>query len=180
VIRVGALLAMAMLLSSGLLQGCHRAPGTALETVTTVVIVRHAEKASDMDPDSPLSEAGHARAEALVPQLAAFRPDALVVSQRRRTVETFAPLARALKLTPLVRDNEKPADLAAELMRDFKGRTVAIAWHHGPHEPLVRALGVQGDLPKWTAKTYDRIWIVRVAAEGARFEERTQLSTPVR
>jgi broad specificity phosphatase PhoE len=171
---------LGMLLAAALLLGCHRVPDAAPEPVTTVVIVRHAEKASDTDPDSPLSEAGRARAEALVHQLVPFRPDVLVVSQRRRTAETFAPLAHALRLTPLVRDNEKVSELAAELLRDFKGRTVAIAWHHGPHEPLVRALGVQGDLPKWTARTYDRIWIVRIAASGARFEERTQQAVPAR
>jgi phosphohistidine phosphatase SixA len=143
--------------------------------VTTVVIVRHAEKADDRDPDSPLSEAGHARARALVPQLAAFAPQALVVSQRRRTAETLAPLAAHLKLTPLVRDNGKVPELAAELLRDFRGKTVVVGWHHGPHEPLARALGVKGDLPVWTATTYDRIWVIRVEAGGeARFEERVQ------
>lgn len=172
--RAGSLLAALLLL------GCHRGPRIAPEPVTTVIIVRHAEKASDTDPDSPLSAAGHARAAALVPQLAAFRPDVLVVSQRRRTAQTFAPLARALDLKPLVRDNEKIPELAAELLRDFRGRTIAIAWHHGPHEPLARALGATGDLPKWTAQTYDRIWIVRISAGGARFEERTQAPVPAR
>ncbi len=146
--------------------------------LTTVVIIRHAEKADDRDPDSPLSEAGHARARALVPQLAAFAPQALVVSQRRRTAETLAPLAAHLKLTPLVRDNGKVAELAAELLSDFRGKTVVVGWHHGPHEPLARALGVKGDLPVWTATTYDRIWVIRVEAGGARFEERVQAALP--
>jgi hypothetical protein len=147
----------------------------AASATTTIVLVRHAEKASDRDPDSPLSEAGRARARALAPQLAAFRPDALVVSQRRRTQETLAPLAARLQLSPLVRDNEKVPELAAELLRDFRGRTVVIGWHHGPHEPLARALGVTGELPAWTSKTYDRIWIIRIGAKGGTsFEERVQ------
>lgn len=151
-----------------------RAPETRAVT-TTVVLVRHAEKLSDADPDSPLSAAGHARARALVPQLAAFRPDVLVVSQRRRTGETLAPLAAELRLRPLVRDNGKVPELAREILGSFRGRTVVIAWHHGPHEPLARALGVAGELPAWTASTYDRIWIVRVDAAGrAAFEERRQ------
>lgn len=150
------------------------------DPVTTVVIVRHAEKADDRDPDSPLSAAGQARARALVPQLAAFAPQALVVSQRRRTVETLAPLAAYLKLTPLVRDNAKVPDLAAELLRDFRGKTVVIGWHHGPHEPLARALGVTETLPTWTSTTYDRIWVIRVDAKGAaRFEERVQGLVPI-
>jgi phosphohistidine phosphatase SixA len=143
--------------------------------VTTLVLVRHAEKADDADPDSPLSEAGHARARALVPQLAAFKPDVLIVSQRRRTAETLSPLAAHLKLVPLVRDNGKVAELAAELQKQFKGRCVVIGWHHGPHEPLARALGVEGALPMWTSTTYDRIWIIRIEPNGrVTFEERAQ------
>lgn len=144
------------------------------EAVTTVVVVRHAEKLSETDPDTPLSEAGRFRAEALVPQLAAFRPDALVVSQRRRTAETLAPLAARLGLTPLVRENTKVPELARELLEAYRGRTVVVAWHHGPHEPLARALGVRGELPPWTSSTYDRIWIIRAGPGGASLEERIQ------
>ncbi len=167
---------LALLCSSLLPLGAQAPqPPSAPAPATTIVLLRHAEKASDSDPDSPLSEAGRARARALAPQLAAFRPDALMVSQRRRTQETLAPLAERLHLQPLVRDNEKVPELAAELLRDFKGRTVVIGWHHGPHEPLARALGVTGDLPAWTSRTYDRIWIIRIGAKGeTTFEERRQ------
>ncbi|MFN8010131.1 MAG: phosphoglycerate mutase family protein [Holophagaceae bacterium] len=147
--------------------------------VTTVVLVRHAEKLDDADPDSPLSEAGRARARALVPQLEAFRPDVLIVSQRQRTAQTMAPLAAKLGLAPLVRDNGKAAELAGEILTAHRGRTVVLAWHHGPHEPLVRALGVRGPLPAWTPATYDRIWIVKVDGAGqAAFEERRQAPVP--
>lgn len=154
-------------------------PAPRAEAVTTIVLVRHAEKASDSDPDSPLSEAGRARARALIDQLAVFRPAALVVSQRRRTQETLAPLAERLQLAPLVRNNEQSAELAAELLKAFRGRTVVLAWHHGPHEPFARALGVKDELPVWTSKTYDRIWIIRVPEKGATvFEERVQAPVP--
>ena len=161
------------------LKGQAPPTGRPLEGVTTVVLVRHAEKADDADPDSPISAAGRARAKALVPQLASFKPDALIVSQRRRTAETLAPLAAQVKLVPLVRDNERVDELAAELLMDFKGRTVVIGWHHGPHEPLARALGVKGELPLWTSRTYDRIWVIRIEASGrVTFEERVQAPVP--
>lgn len=142
---------------------------------TTIVMVRHAEKQSATDPDSLLSEAGHGRAAALVPQLAAFKPAVLYVSERQRTQQTLAPTARYLGLKPLIHSSEAPETLAAEILQHHRGQTVAIAWHHGPHEALVRALGVKGPLPVWTATTFDRIWVIRIPPEGpARFEERLQ------
>lgn len=142
---------------------------------TTVILVRHAEKASLTDPDTPLSEAGEGRAQALVPQLAAFRPTVLFASERRRTQQTLAPTAARLGLTPHLRSSDAPEALGAEILARHRGATVAVVWHHGPHEPLARALGVQGPLPEWTATTYDRLWVIRIPAQGpARLEERRQ------
>jgi len=145
----------------------------------TIVLVRHAEKASDSDPDSPLSETGRARARALNDQLAAFRPAPCAGPRRRPTQGPRGPLAGRLKVAPLVGNNEQSAELAAELLKDFRGRTVVLAWHHGPHEPFARALGVKDELPVWTSKTYDRIWIIRVGEKGVvAFEERVQAPVP--
>ena len=142
---------------------------------TTVVLVRHAEKVSATDPDSLLSGAGLRRAAALVPLLAGFKPTVLYVSERQRTQQTMAPTARHLRLKPLIHSSEAPETLAAAILSHHRGQTVAIAWHHGPHEALARALGVKTPLPVWTATTFDRIWVIRIPLEGpARFEERLQ------
>ena len=142
---------------------------------TTVVMVRHAEKASLSDPDSPLSEAGQRRALALVPQLTAFKPTVLYVSERHRTQQTMAPTAKALGLKPIIHSSEAPETLALEILQQHRGRTVAVAWHHGPHEAFARALGVETPLPVWTASTFDRIWLMVIPANGpARFAERLQ------
>lgn len=146
---------------------------------TTVVVVRHAEKASATDPDTPLSPTGLRRAEALVSQLAAFHPTALYASERQRTQQTLAPLARRLGLAPLIHASEDPEGLAKAILDRHRGRTVVVAWHHGPHEPLARALGVKGPLPAWTATTFDRIWVIRIPASGpVAFEERRQNPVP--
>lgn len=146
---------------------------------TTVVMVRHAEKASATDPDTPISEAGRRRAAALVPQLAAFKPTVLYASERKRTQQTLAPTAAHLGLKPKLHSSDAPEALAAEILKAHRGATVAVAWHHGPHEPLARALGVEGPLPPWTASTFDRIWVIRIPAQGpARLEERLQEPVP--
>jgi hypothetical protein len=146
---------------------------------TTVVMVRHAEKASATDPDTPISEAGRKRAAALVPQLAALKPTVLYTSERIRTQQTLAPTATHLGLQPRIHSSDAPEALAAEILKDHRGRTVAVAWHHGPHEAFARALGVVGPLPVWTSSTFDRIWVIRVPPKGpARFEERLQNPVP--
>jgi phosphohistidine phosphatase SixA len=142
---------------------------------TTVVLLRHAERQSLFDGDAALSEAGTRRAQALVPLLENFRPTALYVSDLKRTQQTLVPTATKLHKLPLVRPKDGSEALAAEILRDHRGATVIVCWHHDLMKKLVRALGVKGPVPYWSLGTYDRLWIVRVTAKGeATLEERSQ------
>lgn len=147
---------------------------------TTVVLFRHAERQSLFDADSPLSEAGLRRAQALVPLLEGFHPSKLCTSDLKRTQQTMAPSAQKLGLIPLVWPKEGGEALAAELLRKHRGETVLVCWHHDLMKKFARALGVKGPVPYWPLDTYDRLWIVRVPATGeATLEERRQdLSAP--
>ena len=60
---------------------------------TTVVLLRHAERQSIFDGDSPLAEVGRRRAEGLVSVLAGYHPAALYTSDLKRTQQTLAPTA---------------------------------------------------------------------------------------
>lgn len=146
---------------------------------TTVVLVRHAERQSLFDGDSLLAEAGLRRAQALVPVLAGFHPAALYTSELRRTQQTLAPTAARLGLTPLVRPKDGSVALAAEILRDHRGQTLVVCWHHDLMKKLVRSLGVKGSVPYWSLGTYDWIWIVTIPAEGeARLVEKVQELAP--
>jgi 2,3-bisphosphoglycerate-dependent phosphoglycerate mutase len=143
---------------------------------TTVVLFRHAERQSLFDGDSQLSEAGLRRAQALVPLLAGFQPVAAYTSDLRRTQQTMAPTALQLGLTPHVRPKDGSAALAAEILRDQRGKTVLVCWHHDLMKQVVRGLGVKGPMPYWSIDTYDRLWIVRVPMRGeATLENRQQV-----
>lgn len=133
---------------------------------TTVVLVRHAERQSIWDADSPLAEAGLRRAQALVPQLAAFHPAALYTSDLQRTRQTLAPLAARLGLAPATFAKGDSAGLAGAVLRDHRGQTVVVCWHHDLMKKLVRALGVKGPVPYWSLGSYDPLWIVRVPESG--------------
>ena len=142
---------------------------------TTVVLLRHAERQSLFDGDALLSEAGLRRAQALVPQLEAFRPAALYTSDLRRTQQTLAPTATKLGLVPIMRAKDGSEALAKELLRDQRGKTVVVCWHHDLMKKVVRGLGLKGPVPYWSLDTYDRFWILRIPAKGeATLEERGQ------
>ena len=81
--------------------GVAAAPATAPATgVTTVIVVRHAEKADVPGGDPPLSAAGERRSLALLDALREAGVQAVVTTQLQRTRLTAAPLARALGLEP--------------------------------------------------------------------------------
>lgn len=160
----GILLAMVFTVASGL---------GAQETV--VALVRHAERQSLWDDDSPLSEAGLRRSQALVALLAELRPAVLYTSDLQRTRQTLAPTAARLGLAPRVRPKDGSAVLAAEILAEHRGKTVVVCWHHDLMKKLARGLGVKGPVPYWSLDVYDRLWIVRVPASGeASLEERIQ------
>lgn len=142
---------------------------------TTVVLLRHAERVSLFDGDSPLSDAGQHRARALVIQLEPFHPAVLYASDQQRTQQTLAPLAARLGKAPLLRPKDGSVALAAEILAEHRGRTVLVCWHHDLMKKVVRSLGLKGPVPYWSLDTYDRIWIVRVPPKGdAVLEERLQ------
>lgn len=142
---------------------------------TIVVMLRHAERQSLFEGDSPLAEAGLRRAQGLVPLLEDFHPAAIYTSDLKRTQQTLAPVATRLGMTPAVRAKGGSEALAAEILRDQRGRTVLVCWHHDLMKKLARGLGVKGPVPYWSLYTYDRLWIVRVPAKGeATLEERGQ------
>ena len=147
---------------------------------TTVVLLRHAERQSLLDSNSLLSEAGLRRARDLVPLLETFRPSALYASDLERTQQTLAPVAAKLGMKPLIRSKGGSEALAAEILRDQRGHTVLVCWHHDLMAKVVRGLGVKGPVPYLSFDSYDWLWIVHIPAKGeVTLEERTQgLSAP--
>ena len=134
---------------------------------TTVILVRHAERQSIWNSDSPLAEAGFQRAQALALRLAAFRPAALYASDLQRTRQTLAPLAARSGLVPVLFPKQDSAGLAAAILRDHRGQTVVVCWHHDRMKALVRALGVCGPVPHWSYLAYDPLWIVQIPPHGS-------------
>ncbi len=117
---------------------CVSNPGVALaqsSEVTTVFIVRHAEKASYTESDPSLNPAGRARAEQLIHVLAEAEIEAIYSTEYHRTQETAEPLLSFLK-HQMPQLNIKPysssSEVAQKVQREHTGERLLIVGHSGP------------------------------------------------
>ncbi|HLU38861.1 MAG TPA: phosphoglycerate mutase family protein [Planctomycetota bacterium] len=136
----------------------------------TVILVRHAEKASDgEDPD--LSDGGKQRAEALARLLAHAGVRRLVATPYARTRATLEPLARVTGVAIDVAPADRPAQLAAELRAAEPGSVTVVAGHSNTLPSLARALGVQLrdlDARGWLRDdAFDRVFVVTLPPRDA-------------
>jgi broad specificity phosphatase PhoE len=105
-----------------------------------VVIVRHAEKATNGGTDPDLSSAGRTRADALARILKDSGITGIFTSEFKRTQETAAPTAISAHVTPTVVAAKDTAALVAKL-HQLNGNALVVG--HGDTIPnLVKALGI--------------------------------------
>jgi len=142
--------------------------------ITTVMLVRHAEKAAAGDPefagasaaDPPLTAVGRARAEALAQTLAEAGVTALYASQFQRTRLTVRPLADALGLEVQQFPAADVAGLAELVIREHVGGVVVIAGHSNTVPALVEALGAGAVAPIEESWEYDNLYVVSIDGDG--------------
>ena len=140
-------------------------PGTA--AFTTVYLVRHAEK--DLTPGAPdpdLTAAGRQRAETLRERLEADNVAAIFTTDTRRTRATIAPLATALQLPPVVYDADKQRSLAAQICKEYRGKTVVVVGHSNTLLPLLRELGAAPPVAQIADDAYSYLFVVKLPARG--------------
>jgi broad specificity phosphatase PhoE len=141
--------------------------GTA--PATTVIVIRHAERAAGELADPPLSDAGRARAALLARMFGdeadAGRVDAIYVSATARSRMTAAPLAARLGLTPSV-GSADPRTLARRVLREHAGGRILIVGHADTIPELVSILsGVPPPAPI-AAGDFGTMFIVLVPRVG--------------
>ena len=145
-------------------------PASAADS-TVVIVVRHAEKATDDPRDPSLSEAGQARAQALAATLAKASLDAAYSTQYKRTQLTAEPSAKAAGLAVQVRpiDSRNAGTYAADLARDLRalppGSTVLVVGHSNTVPELVQTISGQpaAEMPE---TEFDRYTVITLDADG--------------
>ncbi|TGE28774.1 histidine phosphatase family protein [Hymenobacter metallicola] len=156
------------LVATGLL-GCAAAkPTAAASAVTTVYIVRHAEKDPTPGlPDPVLTPAGGQRAQALREKLGQEPIAAIFTTNTTRTRTTAAPLAAKLQLTPQVYDARQLSALIERIKTEYQGKKVLVVGHSNTILETAEALGATR--PVATVPDYEHSYLleVRLPATGA-------------
>lgn len=143
--------------------------------VTTVYLVRHAEKAAAPAADPPLTEAGTKRAEDLVHKLSKAGIKTISTSQFLRTKHTAEPLAKQLgipnTMIPVKMDTMNARQLSPDYLKQISdlvsssAGNVLIVGHSNTVPELIKALG--GDIVSTIDDaTYDDLFVVTVYAKG--------------
>lgn len=128
--------------------------------VTTVILVRHAEK--NIEPDNPnpaLSPAGQERAQTLVHMLGQSGINAIYATQYLRTQATTSPLADRLGLKVNQLNARNVEELVRQIQSHNSGGVVFAVGHSNSVPAVISALG-GGTLPEIPESEYDNMFIV--------------------
>lgn len=134
--------------------------------LTTVILIRHAEKVIDpnnADPD--LSPAGQARAQELVRTFGDAGINAIYATQYKRTQQTVKPLADKLGLPVNQVNSKNTADLVVQIRSQNSGQVVFVAGHNNSVPEIITALGGP-TFPIIPDTEYDNLYIVTVYRTG--------------
>jgi 2,3-bisphosphoglycerate-dependent phosphoglycerate mutase len=135
--------------------------------ITTLVLVRHAEKATAPKSDDPeLSPEGMKRAEKLAEMLNATPFASIYATPYKRTISTALPLAKAQNIT-LQNYAAKPnAAFLDSLLQKHAGGTVLVVGHSNTIPALVNMLVGSEKYPQLDDADYNNIFIVSVTKRG--------------
>jgi broad specificity phosphatase PhoE len=131
-----------------------------------VFLVRHAEREAApsgqpahgmMADDPPLNAAGQQRAARLAAMLAGSDVRYIFTTEFRRTRQTAEPLAKQLKLTPVMSAAKDPDPLIAQVKK--AAGNVLIVAHANTLPDLLKKLGVTADVKIEDAE-FDNLFIV--------------------
>jgi broad specificity phosphatase PhoE len=135
---------------------------------TTIIFVRHADtdQAMSQEGDAPLNAAGRARAGSLADYLERIDvvagPNAIYVSEKKRTQQTAAPLAARLGVEPVVADHYDVVGFMKNVLFDHKREIVLIVSHSDAIAPLVEELHGSKNIAEFAPDEYDRVLIVTI------------------
>ncbi len=135
------------------------------DPLTTFILIRHAEKASDGTRDPELSDIGKERANTLAKVLAESKLAAIITTPYKRTRNTVKVLAANMGVT--VEDYDfNNTKLLQELLRKYKGQTIVVSGHSNTTPILVNKLIGEDKYQILEENEYDKIFVVTCTKIG--------------
>ena len=136
------------------------------QATTTIIFVRHAEKATEPADDPGLSAAGQRRVAELTRQLVdadvVAGIDAVYATDYNRTQETARPIADALDLPINTYDARDTETVLATILKEHKGKIILVVGHSNTVPELIANLGASKKVPPIHESEYDNIYIISI------------------
>lgn len=135
------------------------------QTITTFVLVRHAEKATEGGKDPELKPEGVTRAESFSELFSKASVDAIYSTDFKRTLNTVTPLATAKNLSVNTYSSMKSVDLES-LLTKHVGGTIVISGHSNTIPDIANALIGEKKFKQFEDDDYGNILVISVTAVG--------------
>ena len=134
--------------------------------LTTVILVRHAEKKLEPDnPDPDLTPEGVERAQQIARVFADAGVNAIYATQYKRTQQTVKPLADRIGVPVTLLDSKQTDELANRIHTTHRGQTIFIAGHSNSVPTIVSVLSNE-KFPEIPDSQYDNLFIVTIYRFG--------------
>ncbi len=138
------------------------------DAITTIILVRHAEKDTTGGGDDPgLTTRGEIRARKLAIMFPNAKPDALYATPYNRTKQTLAPWAAAAKLEIKTYDAARLDELANQL-KLLPGKTIVVAGHSNTTPALANLLIGSDRYRSWEDEVYNKLFVITVTKGKAK------------
>lgn len=134
--------------------------------LTTVILVRHAEKKIEPDnPDPDLAPEGVERAQQIARIFADANINVIYATQYKRTQQTVQPLADRIGVPVTLLNSKQTEELVGQIQTNHRGKTIFIAGHNTT-VPAIASLLSGETYPPIPETEYDNLFIVTIYRFG--------------
>ena len=147
------------------------------EGITTIILVRHAEKVKDDSSDPRLTPEGIVRAEELAYMLKHADLEAVYSTPFSRTKQTVLPVAKQQGLEVKLYAAKKEKSFLKKVLATHPGKTILIVGHSNTINVMANILLGEDRFKELDEKIYDNLFFAAVSAKGEASVTRVRFGT---